>query len=81
MFLGSDVSFPGNASRWKLKHKIVEHESCGTEQEFKDTGHVSEGRAVVVASNVDSSFPEKEAIIMIRCSMAPPISLSPLCLV
>lgn len=65
VFIGSEIVFPGNSSRWTLKRKIIEHEYCDTEEDAKNMGLISEGRAVFVASNIDGSFQE-EAIIKIR---------------
>lgn len=65
VFIGSEISFPGNSSRWKLDKKIIEHEYCEAEEMVQVGDRVSEGRAVFVASNIDGSF-SKEAIIKIR---------------
>lgn len=66
VFIGSEITFPGNASRWKLERKINERESCQKEEDVKKAGLVFEGRVVFAASNVDDSFPGEEAIIKIK---------------
>jgi hypothetical protein len=77
VFIGSEVTFPGNSSRWKLQSKIIEHENCGTEKDCIAMEYVAEARAVFVAVNLDGSFLQ-EAIIKIRMQYCPLLLLLPL---
>jgi hypothetical protein len=65
-YIGTEVTFPGLSSSWRIERKIIEHEFCETERyagKYKQVS--SEARAVFICSNVDEAFPT-EAILKIR---------------
>lgn len=60
-FLGSEIQFSKNASRWKLERKIIEHEYCQTEEDRRELG-------LFVASNFDAML--RRSICLVEPGMS-----------